>query len=126
MPPRCRPTGWPPCVALAEQLRCAVLLKGSGSLFATPSGPTLLNPTGNGLLAGGGTGDVLAGWAGGFWAQLAAEHGDAAGAALALPAAAWLHGHAADVVLARAPGSLALRAGELSEHMRAVAAAYRR
>ena len=112
--------------ALAEQLRCAVLLKGSGSLFATPSGPTLLNPTGNGLLAGGGTGDVLAGWAGGLWAQLAAEHGDAAGAALALPAAAWLHGHAADVVLARAPGSLALRAGELSEHMRAVAAAYRR
>ena len=111
---------------LAEQMGCAVLLKGSGSLMATPGGPTLLNPTGNALLAAGGTGDVLAGWVGGLWAQLAPEHGDTPAAALALQAAAWLHGRAADSVLAAAPGSLALRAGELSERMRAVAAAYER
>jgi ADP-dependent NAD(P)H-hydrate dehydratase / NAD(P)H-hydrate epimerase len=108
---------------LAQRLHCVVLLKGSGSIVACPDAAPLINPTGNGLLATGGTGDVLAGWVGGFWAQLAPQHGDAASARLALQAAAWLHGRAAELLWARSPGSLAVRAGQLSELMRDVAAA---
>jgi ADP-dependent NAD(P)H-hydrate dehydratase / NAD(P)H-hydrate epimerase len=110
---------------LAQTEGCVVLLKGSGSVIAAPGEPPVINPSGNGLLAGGGTGDVLAGWAGGFWAQLAPAHGDQVSARLAVQAAAWLHGHAADLQLARWPHSLALRAGELTERMREVAAARR-
>jgi NAD(P)H-hydrate repair Nnr-like enzyme with NAD(P)H-hydrate dehydratase domain len=100
-----------------------VLLKGSGSVIASADGRLVINPTGNGLLGGGGTGDVLAGWAGGFWAQLAATLGDTLSARHSLAAAAWLHGRAADLQFERSPGSLAIRAGELTEQMRAVAAA---
>jgi len=108
---------------LAQRLACVVLLKGSGSILASPDGDPVINPTGNGLLASGGTGDVLAGWLGGFWAQLAPLHGDALSARQALQAATWLHGRAADLLQARSPGSLALRAGQLTELMRNVAAA---
>ena len=111
--------------ALATSERCVVLLKGSGSVTAASGELPVINPSGNGLLAGGGTGDVLAGWAGGFWAQLAPAHGDLHSAMLAVQAAAWLHGHAADLQLAHAPHSLALRAGELTERMREAAAARR-
>jgi hydroxyethylthiazole kinase-like uncharacterized protein yjeF len=110
---------------LAQSESCVVLLKGSGSVIAAPGEPPVINPSGNGLLAGGGTGDVLAGWTGGFWAQLATTHGDQVSARLAVQAAAWLHGHAADLQLARWPHSLALRAGELTERMREAAAARR-
>jgi len=110
---------------LAQREGCVVLLKGSGSVIAAPGELPVINPSGNGLLAGGGTGDVLAGWAGGFWAQLASAHGDLRSAQLAVQAAAWLHGHAADRQLALAPHSLALRAGELTERMREAAAAQR-
>ncbi len=110
---------------LAQRHGCVVLLKGSGSVIASPDAKLTINPTGNGLLASAGTGDVLAGWAGGFWAQMAATHGDAASAIQALRAAAWLHGRAADLQLARLPGSLAQRAGALTEAMREVAAAQR-
>jgi hydroxyethylthiazole kinase-like uncharacterized protein yjeF len=108
---------------LAHSEGCVVLLKGSGSVIAAPGELPVINPSGNGLLAGGGTGDVLAGWAGGFWAQLAYTHGDARSAHLAVQAAVWLHGRAADLQLAQAPHSLALRAGELTERMREAAAA---
>jgi hydroxyethylthiazole kinase-like uncharacterized protein yjeF len=108
---------------LAQRHGCAVLLKGSGSVIAFADGGLAINPTGNGLLASGGSGDVLAGWVGGFWAQLAPTQGDALSARQALVAAAWLHGRAADDQLARAPTSLAHRAGELTEAMRTVAAA---
>lgn len=108
---------------LAQRHGCLVLLKGSGSVIAFPDGGLVINPSGNGLLASGGTGDVLAGWIGGLWAQLAAIQGNALSARQALTAAAWLHGRAADVQFARWPGSLAMRAGELSERMRDLAAA---
>lgn len=108
---------------LAQRLACVVLLKGSGSIMACPDSQPVINPTGNGLLASGGTGDVLAGWVGGFWAQLAASRGDALSARQALQAATWLHGRAADRLCAGSPGSLALRAGQLTELMRDTAAA---
>jgi hydroxyethylthiazole kinase-like uncharacterized protein yjeF len=102
---------------LARRHGCVVLLKGSGSIVASSDDLPALNPTGNGLLAGGGTGDVLAGWVGAFWAQAAAAGVRQAGRRAA-EAAAWLHGHAADRWREGAPGSLALRAGELNERMR--------
>lgn len=108
--------------ALSSRHACVVLLKGSGSIVAAPDTVVVINPTGNGLLASAGTGDVLAGWVGGLWAQLSRATGAAAAAHQAALAAAWLHGHAADRLLAQAPGSLALRAGDLSELMRAAAA----
>lgn len=48
----------------AERFRCAVLLKGSPSLVATPGEPTLVNTTGHSGVATGGMGDTLAGVAG--------------------------------------------------------------
>jgi ADP-dependent NAD(P)H-hydrate dehydratase / NAD(P)H-hydrate epimerase len=109
--------------ALSLRHACVVLLKGSGSIVASPDARTCINPTGNALLASGGSGDVLAGWVGGLWAQLEPAGGTHQGARQAALAAAWLHGHAADRWLAQAPASLALRAGELSERMREAAAA---
>lgn len=58
--------------ALAERFRCVVVLKGSGSIIATPRRAARINATGNAALATGGTGDVLAGWLGGLWAQAGA------------------------------------------------------
>lgn len=46
---------------LARKFQCTVVLKGSGTVVASPQGPTFINPTGNGRLATAGTGDVLAG-----------------------------------------------------------------
>jgi hydroxyethylthiazole kinase-like uncharacterized protein yjeF len=77
--------------ALAARCASAVLLKGAGTVCAEAGTPPIINPTGNALLATAGTGDVLAGWAGGWWAQRA----NASPFELAT-AAAWWHGHAAD------------------------------
>jgi hydroxyethylthiazole kinase-like uncharacterized protein yjeF len=98
---------------LAAETGAAVLLKGSGSVIATPDGRWWINPTGNAALASPGTGDVLAGWAGGRWAQ----GPDAAPEAVAC-AAAWTHGHAADRWAADG-GTGPLMAAELVDAMRA-------
>jgi hydroxyethylthiazole kinase-like uncharacterized protein yjeF len=49
---------------LAEKFDCVVVLKGSGSVIATPQTSPFINPTGNARLATAGTGDVLAGLTG--------------------------------------------------------------
>lgn len=54
---------------LAESLKCTVVLKGSGSIIASPGQTPVINHTGNAKLATAGTGDVLAGMVG---ARLAA------------------------------------------------------
>jgi hydroxyethylthiazole kinase-like uncharacterized protein yjeF len=74
---------------LAQRYGSVVVLKGSGSVLATPHGRVRINPTGNARLAIAGTGDVLAGW---IAARLAAGE-DALAAATA---AVYLHGLAAD------------------------------
>jgi hydroxyethylthiazole kinase-like uncharacterized protein yjeF len=54
---------------LADDLKCIVILKGSGTIIAAPGTTPWINPTGNGRLATAGAGDVLAGFIG---AKLAA------------------------------------------------------
>lgn len=94
---------------LAGTLGCAVLLKGSGTVVASPEELPSINATGNAALATAGTGDVLAGWAGGRWAQAPAMSAARIGAE-----AAWQHGRAADLHVQRAPGT-PLRATDLVE-----------
>lgn len=91
---------------LSQRLQCTVLLKGSGSVIATPGRPPAINATGNAALASAGTGDVLAGWLGGLWAQAPGS-----GWAAASAACHW-HGLAAE----RSGRSL-LRAADLIEAM---------
>jgi hydroxyethylthiazole kinase-like uncharacterized protein yjeF len=47
--------------AMVQQFNCTVVLKGSGTIVASPNELPRVNTTGNGLLATAGTGDVLAG-----------------------------------------------------------------
>ena len=54
---------------LAERYACTVVLKGSGSVIASPVERTAVCASGGPALATAGSGDVLAGWLGGLWAQ---------------------------------------------------------
>ena len=96
--------------ALADQFACTVILKGSGSIIASPGLTPAINSSGSAALATAGTGDVLAGWLSGLWAQqpLAAPH------ALACAATFW-HGEAGQRQLAGP-----LRAADLVERMHAL------
>ncbi len=94
---------------LVERYGATVLLKGSGSVIATPGQLPRINATGNAALATAGTGDVLAGWTAGLWSQ--ARHANAADIAAA---AAGQHGLAADRWLATGHNG-PLRASDLVE-----------
>lgn len=96
---------------LAQKYAALIILKGSGTILAHPHGHIVINPTGNAGLATGGTGDVLAGVCG----SLAAQHHNVWQAALA---ATWLHGAAADNLVARGIGPVGLCAGELLVEIR--------
>ena len=50
-------------------LGCVTVLKGAGTVVASPQGEVYLNPTGSAVLASAGSGDVLTGIIGGFMAQ---------------------------------------------------------
>lgn len=92
--------------ALSSALDCSVVLKGSGSVIASPGEPVHVNGSGNAALAGAGTGDVLAGWLAGLWAQAPAMPVHE----LATLGVAW-HGEAAH------GAQVPLRAADLIEHM---------
>jgi hydroxyethylthiazole kinase-like uncharacterized protein yjeF len=94
---------------LADAMQCTVLLKGSGSIVASPGQTTSINPTGDARLGTAGSGDVLAGWIGGLWAA----HAATACAHAVSQAAAWLHGAAVE----HAPRAGPLRASHLVEAM---------
>lgn len=49
---------------LAQRFACTVVLKGSGTVIASPGTTPVINSTGNARLASAGTGDVLAGMVG--------------------------------------------------------------
>ncbi len=90
------------------------MLKGSGTVVATPDGRAAINPTGDARLASAGTGDVLAGWIGGAWSAQPRGASAVDQAFDVARAGAWLHGRAAD--LARSD-RLPLVAGELAAAM---------
>jgi hydroxyethylthiazole kinase-like uncharacterized protein yjeF len=75
---------------IAERHHAIVLLKGAGTVLASPDGRWAINTTGSPALAIGGSGDVLAGLIGGLIAQ-AYPAWDAA------RLGAWLHGRAGDL-----------------------------
>ncbi|GIZ51523.1 NAD(P)H-hydrate dehydratase [Noviherbaspirillum aridicola] len=96
---------------LAGECNAVVILKGSGSVIASPDGEAAINPTGNPALATGGTGDVLAGLAGALLAQGLTSM-------QAALAATWVHGTAADELVAEGVGPVGLTAGELAPAIR--------
>ena len=91
---------------LADALHATVVLKGCGSVVARPDGAWAINPTGNPGLATGGTGDVLAGFIGSLLAQGWSTWAAALGGT-------WMHGAAADALVARGVGPIGLTASEL-------------
>ncbi|WP_206955737.1 NAD(P)H-hydrate dehydratase [Trinickia acidisoli] len=97
--------------ALAERFGAVVVLKGAGTVIASPDGRAAVNPTGNAALATGGTGDVLGGIIGAFMAQGLPSYE----AALA---GVYLHGWAADTLTANGQGPAGLTAGELAPAVR--------
>jgi len=98
---------------MALRSNATVILKGSGSVIARPDGAVLVNTTGNAGLATAGSGDVLAGICGALLAQGWPAWEAAAGAA-------WIHGAAADLLVAHGVGPIGLTAGELPAAARAV------
>ena len=93
-------------LALAERLRCHVVLKGAGSVCATPGGGWHVNTTGNPGMAAAGMGDVLTGMIAALLAQGAAPE-------QAMLAGVWLHGAGADALAAAGIGPIGLTASEL-------------
>ncbi|HXF77364.1 MAG TPA: NAD(P)H-hydrate dehydratase [Usitatibacter sp.] len=93
-------------LALAKRFNAHVVLKGAGSVCASPDGRWSINTTGNPGLATPGSGDVLAGIVGALLAQgLAPAH--------ALQAAVCIHGAAADACVASGAGPAGLTASEI-------------
>ena len=88
------------------------MLKGAGTVIAEPDGTWVVNATGNPALGTGGTGDVLCG----LVASLLAQRLQPAEAARA---AVWLHGTAADDLVAAGIGPVGLVATELIPAIRA-------
>ncbi len=98
---------------LAQRFNCCVVLKGVGSICATPDGRRYLNTSGNPGLSSAGTGDALSGIIGALLAQgLSAEN--------ALLLAVHLHGAAADAVLQAHGGPIGMTASEITDAARSL------
>lgn len=96
---------------LATQWNAWVVLKGHQTLVASPQGHIHQNISGNPGLATAGSGDVLSG----MLASLLAQGLNTQDAILG---AVWLHGAAADVLVASGIGPIGLTAGELADAAR--------
>jgi ADP-dependent NAD(P)H-hydrate dehydratase / NAD(P)H-hydrate epimerase len=89
---------------IAKRYQSICVLKGSGTVVATPGGTVVVNPSGNAALATAGTGDVLAGMLGAALArlstlesQLRLSQTEKEHATLdAVTRTVWLHGCVAD------------------------------
>jgi ADP-dependent NAD(P)H-hydrate dehydratase / NAD(P)H-hydrate epimerase len=116
---------------LARRYHAHIVLKGAGSIVANPEGAWWINPTGNPGMASGGMGDVLAGMAGALLAQHALSKNTetvvaqgfpadapASHAATILRSAVYLHGAAADSLVARNIGPVGLTASEVAVEAR--------
>ena len=94
-------------VEIAVRFRSHTVVKGAGSVCASPDGLWFINTSGNPGMAAAGMGDVLTG----IIAALIAQGADAQ---TALLAGVCLHGAAADDLVSGGTGPLGLTAGEVS------------
>jgi hydroxyethylthiazole kinase-like uncharacterized protein yjeF len=100
-------------IVLAEKLNAMTVLKGCGSVIATPDGRWYINGSGNPGMASAGMGDVLTGIA----AALLAQNWEAEAALLC---AVHLHGVAADRLVQDGIGPAGLTASETVDAARRV------
>jgi hydroxyethylthiazole kinase-like uncharacterized protein yjeF len=99
---------------LSARLSATVVLKGSGTVIAeNKANGVAINTTGNPALATAGTGDVL----GGICGALLAQGWSAYPAALC---AVWMHGAAADALVAEGVGPIGMTAGDLPAAVRSI------
>ncbi len=103
--------------SFAARYRVTVVLKGAGTIIASPDGQALLNPTGNSGMATGGSGDVLAGICASLLAQSKGNHAYSCAAA-----AVYLHGMAGDFAAQRLGKASMLPSDMIDELPRAFAA----
>jgi len=94
-------------VELAAQTGAITVLKGAGSIVATPEGKTYINTTGNPGMATGGSGDVLTG-------VIAALAGQRIGPEAAAKTGVYLHGMAGDLA-AEQKGEYGLIASDIAD-----------
>jgi ADP-dependent NAD(P)H-hydrate dehydratase len=98
---------------LARRFQAWVVLKGAQTIVCAPDLSWQVNQTGNAGLATAGSGDVLTGILVSLLAQgLATE--------VAVPAAVWLHGAAADRLVRLGTGPIGMTAGEITDAARAL------
>lgn len=96
---------------IAQQYHAIVVLKGCGSIVATPDGRWFINASGNPGLSSAGMGDVLAGIIGSLIAQGMAPLD-------ATLLGIYLHGAAADSLVADGIGPVGLTASEVAQEAR--------
>lgn len=96
---------------LAEMYNVHVILKGAGTVIATPNAYCTINTTGNPGLATAGTGDILAGLCGALLAQKIPME-------IVAVAAPWIHGKAADLLVKKGIGPIGITATDLLPSIR--------
>ena len=98
---------------IARRYSCLAVLKGNGSVIAEPGGKFWINPSGNPGMASAGMGDALAGIVAALCAQGTAP-------LPALLAGTYLHGAAADALVAAGSGPVGITASEVIDSARAL------
>ncbi len=96
---------------LAYKFQVICVLKGAGSIIADADGSWFINTTGNPSLASGGTGDVLSGIIGSLVAQ-------GLSCLEAAKLGIYVHGAAADALVASGIGPVGLTASEVAQEAR--------
>ncbi len=100
-------------IEIVRQYGCWSIIKGQGTIIASPDGKTLKNSTGNSGLSTSGSGDVLTGVMGSFLAQ-------GMSMSEAVSSAVWIHGMAADILVEKGVGPIGLTASELIDTIRVI------
>jgi len=98
-------------IELARRYRAVAVLKGNGSIIASPDANWLINTSGNPGMASAGMGDVLTGMIASLLAQ-------GANPPAAATAAVWLHGAAADALANSGQGPIGISASEVIDEAR--------
>lgn len=98
---------------LAKTFHVVCALKGAGTICADAGARCFINATGNPALAAGGTGDVLSGVIGSLIAQ-------GMGVLDAAKLGVYVHGAAADSLVAKGVGPVGVRASEVALEVRSV------